>query len=52
MGEDGARGNDWLRAWGHHQCLTDTIFVSPAKQKQDVCIAFLAAVPSSSEVAA
>ena len=26
MGEDGARGKDWLRAWGHHLCLTDTIF--------------------------
>ena len=26
MGEDGARGKDWLRAQGHHLCLTDTIF--------------------------
>ena len=26
MGEDGARGKDWLRARGHHLCLTDTIF--------------------------
>ena len=26
MGEDGARGRNWLRAWGHHLCLTDTIF--------------------------
>ena len=26
MGEDGARGKDWLRAHGHHLCLTDTIF--------------------------
>ena len=23
---DGARGKDWLRARGHHLCLTDTIF--------------------------
>ena len=27
MGEDGARGKDWLRAPGHHLCLTDTIFL-------------------------
>ena len=27
MGEDGARGKDWLRARGHHLCLTDTIFL-------------------------
>ena len=26
MGGDGARGKDWLRAWGHHLCLTYTIF--------------------------
>ena len=26
MGEDGAKGKDWLRARGHHLCLTDTIF--------------------------
>ena len=26
MGEDGARGKDWLKARGHHLCLTDTIF--------------------------
>ena len=26
MGEDGARGKDWLRARGHNLCLTDTIF--------------------------
>ena len=26
MGGDGARGKDWLRAWGHHLCLPDTIF--------------------------
>ena len=26
MGEDGARGMDWLRARGHHLCLTDIIF--------------------------
>ena len=26
MGEDGARGKDWLRARGHHLCLTDIIF--------------------------
>ena len=26
MGEVGARGKDWLRALGHHLCLTDTIF--------------------------
>ena len=26
MGEDGARVKDWLRARGHHLCLTDTIF--------------------------
>ena len=26
MGEDGARGKDWLRVRGHHLCLTDTIF--------------------------
>ena len=25
MGEDGERGKDWLRARGHHLCLTDTI---------------------------
>ena len=23
---DGPRGKDWLRARGHHLCLTDTIF--------------------------
>ena len=28
MCEDGARGKDWLRARGHHLCLTDTIFFS------------------------
>ena len=27
MGEDGARDKDWLRAQGHHLCLTDTIFL-------------------------
>ena len=26
MGEDVARGKDWLRARGHHLCLTDIIF--------------------------
>ena len=26
MGGDGARGKDWLRARGHHLCLTDTFF--------------------------
>ena len=26
MGEDGERGKAWLRARGHHLCLTDTIF--------------------------
>ena len=53
MGEDGARGKDWLRARGHHLCLTDTIFVvSPAKQKRDICIAFPASSLSSSLVAA
>ena len=26
MGEDGAKGKDWLRARGQHLCLTDTIF--------------------------
>ena len=26
MGGDGAVGKDWLRARGHHLCLTDTIF--------------------------
>ena len=26
MGGDGERGNAWLRARGHHLCLTDTIF--------------------------
>ena len=26
IGEDGARGKDWLRARGHHLCLTDTFF--------------------------
>ena len=26
MGEDGARGKDWLKARGHHLCLTGTIF--------------------------
>ena len=25
MGGDGARSKDWLRARGHHLCLTDTI---------------------------
>ena len=28
MGGDGERGNAWLRARGHHLCLTDTIFFS------------------------
>ena len=27
MGEDGASGEDLLRARGHHLCLTDTIFL-------------------------
>ena len=27
MGEDGARGKDWLWARGHHLCLTDTFFL-------------------------
>ena len=26
MGGDGERGKAWLRARGHHLCLTDTIF--------------------------
>ena len=26
MGEDGARGKDWLRARGHHLFHTDTLF--------------------------
>ena len=26
IGEDGARGKDWLRARKYHLCLTDTIF--------------------------
>ena len=26
MGGDRARDKDWLRARGHHLCLTDTIF--------------------------
>ena len=26
MGEDGSRDKDWLRARGHHLCVTDTIF--------------------------
>ena len=26
MGWDGERGKAWLRARGHHLCLTDTIF--------------------------
>ena len=28
MGGDGERGKAWLRARGHHLCLTDTIFFS------------------------
>ena len=27
MGEDGARGKDWLRARGHHLCLIGTNFL-------------------------
>ena len=27
MGEEGARGKNWLRARGHRLCLTDTIFL-------------------------
>ena len=27
MGEDWARGKDWLRARGHHLCLTDNFLV-------------------------
>ena len=27
IGGDGGRGKDWLRARGHHVCLTDTIFL-------------------------
>ena len=26
MGGDGEKGKAWLRALGHHLCLTDTIF--------------------------
>ena len=26
IGGDGARGKGWLRVWGHHLCLSGTIF--------------------------
>ena len=32
MGEDGESGKDWLRARGHHLCLTSTQFSSLIKE--------------------
>ena len=44
MGGGRARGKDWLRAWGHHLSLTDTIFQFPV-----LCLCTIALMPVTSQ---
>ena len=36
MGEDGARGKDWLRARGHHLCL-----IAPVSYRHNFLVSFV-----------